>query len=80
MKLRIGLIGLGKDWDTRHGPALRSLSEQPAGVGVGAGVTPADGAGLTATGGAVPLPPPPPHEASMATRLSRAGRRRTRMT
>lgn len=28
MKLRIGLIGLGKDWDVRHGPALRSLSDR----------------------------------------------------
>ena len=28
MKLRIGLIGLGTEWDVRHGPALRSLSDR----------------------------------------------------
>jgi len=28
MKLRIGLIGLGTEWDVRHGPALRALSDR----------------------------------------------------
>jgi predicted dehydrogenase len=28
MKLRIGLVGLGRDWDVRHGPALRALSDR----------------------------------------------------
>ena len=28
MKLRIGIVGLGKAWETRHGPALRALSDR----------------------------------------------------
>ncbi|MBX9788614.1 MAG: Gfo/Idh/MocA family oxidoreductase [Pirellulales bacterium] len=28
MKLRVGLIGLGTDWETRHRPALRALSDR----------------------------------------------------
>ena len=28
MKLRIGLIGLGDDWQTRHRPALQILHER----------------------------------------------------
>ena len=28
MKLRVGLIGLGNNWETRHRPALRSLSDR----------------------------------------------------
>lgn len=28
MKLRVGLIGLGHDWDNRHRPALRALSDR----------------------------------------------------
>lgn len=28
MKLRIGVVGLGKAWDSRHAPALRSLADR----------------------------------------------------
>ena len=28
MKLRIGLIGVGTHWETRHLPALRALSDR----------------------------------------------------
>ena len=28
MKLRLGLIGLGKDWQTRHLPALRLMQDR----------------------------------------------------
>ena len=28
MKLRVGVIGLGDAWDTRHKPALRTLSDR----------------------------------------------------
>lgn len=28
MKLRVGLVGLGSDWETRHRPALRTLSDR----------------------------------------------------
>lgn len=28
MKLRVGLVGLGNTWETRHGPALRALSDR----------------------------------------------------
>lgn len=28
MKLRVGLVGLGHDWETRHRPALRTLSDR----------------------------------------------------
>lgn len=28
MKLRVGLVGLGNDWETRHRPALRALSDR----------------------------------------------------
>jgi predicted dehydrogenase len=28
MKLRVGLVGLGSHWDTRHQPALRALSDR----------------------------------------------------
>ena len=28
MKLRVGVVGLGKAWETRHGPALRALSDR----------------------------------------------------
>ncbi len=28
MKLRVGIVGLGEAWDTRHRPALRSLSDR----------------------------------------------------
>src|SRR6056297_2231575 len=28
MKLRVGLIGLGADWESRHRPALRTLSDR----------------------------------------------------
>src|SRR4029450_4925015 len=28
MKLRVGIIGLGETWDTRHRPALRALSDR----------------------------------------------------
>lgn len=28
MKLRVGIIGLGDDWETRHRPALRALSDR----------------------------------------------------
>ena len=28
MKLRVGLVGLGDDWETRHRPALRALSDR----------------------------------------------------
>ena len=28
MKLRIGLIGLGKSWETKHAPILRSMSDR----------------------------------------------------
>ena len=28
MKLRVGLIGLGSHWETRHRPALRALSDR----------------------------------------------------
>src|SRR5262245_7686732 len=28
MKLRVGIVGLGEAWDTRHRPALRALSDR----------------------------------------------------
>src|SRR4051812_26288380 len=28
MKLRVGLVGLGSDWENRHRPALRTLSDR----------------------------------------------------
>src|SRR5919109_3519211 len=28
MKLRVGIVGLGQAWETRHGPALRSLADR----------------------------------------------------
>src|SRR5688572_32002689 len=28
MKLRVGVVGLGKAWETRHRPALRALSDR----------------------------------------------------
>ncbi|MDX1947151.1 MAG: gfo/Idh/MocA family oxidoreductase, partial [Pirellulaceae bacterium] len=28
MKLRVGIIGLGAAWETRHKPALRTLSDR----------------------------------------------------
>ena len=28
MKLRVGVIGLGKNWETRHAPALRALADR----------------------------------------------------
>ena len=28
MKIKVGVIGLGSQWDTRHGPALRSLADR----------------------------------------------------
>jgi predicted dehydrogenase len=28
MKLRVGVVGLGEDWETRHRPALRALSDR----------------------------------------------------
>jgi predicted dehydrogenase len=28
MKLRVGLVGLGRAWDNRHGPALRALGDR----------------------------------------------------
>lgn len=28
MKLRVGLVGMGQDWETRHAPAFRALSDR----------------------------------------------------
>src|SRR5688572_6185582 len=28
MKLRVGIVGLGEGWETRHRPALRALSDR----------------------------------------------------
>ena len=28
MKLRVGIVGLGEQWETRHLPALRALADR----------------------------------------------------